>query len=105
MKKCMLFAAIVALLAASVGAADAQGKLVQFMFINHTNAQLHFYVDDAYECTANAGMVCYSRIGVGPHRFKAAIGANVVAQNAGTLYENADNPAWTVCEGPGGACP
>ncbi|MGD0641345.1 MAG: hypothetical protein ABSC22_11415 [Roseiarcus sp.] len=105
MKNGMLLAAVVALLAASLGAADAQGKLVQFMFINHTNMQLHFYVDEAYECTANAGMVCYSRLGLGPHTFKAAMGTSVVQQTTGTLYANAQSPAWTVCQGPGGACP
>ena len=105
MRKSARLAAMAAMLTAGLGAADAQGKLLQFTFINHTGMQLHFCVDDAYECTANAGMVCFSRIGLGFHRFKAAMGTSVVQETAGTLYENAQSPAWTVCQGPGGACP
>jgi hypothetical protein len=105
MRKSARLAAMAAMLTAGLGAADAQGKLLQFTFINHTGMQLHFCVDDAYECTANAGMVCFSRIGLGFHRFKAAMGTSVVQETTGTLYENAQSPAWTVCQGPGGACP
>jgi hypothetical protein len=50
-------------------------------------------------------MVCFSRIGLGFHRFKAAMGTSVVQETTGTLYENAQSPAWTVCQGPGGVCP
>ena len=43
MKKRTLLAALVVLLPVSFGAANAQGKMFQFMFINHVNRQLHFY--------------------------------------------------------------
>jgi hypothetical protein len=105
MKKTLLFATIlvVALLAVA-GIAQAQTKTFQFMFVNHVNVQLNFSVDDAYACTANAGMVCYSTIAAGTHDFKAMQGSTVFRHVVATLYENADNPQWIICYSATGSC-
>ncbi len=100
----LLLSAALALTPSLAGNAVA-AQAFQFMFINHTNMQLHFYVDDAYACTANAGMVCYSHVAVGPRRFRAAMGQQTIAQTSATLYENAQSPAWTVCNSNNGVCP
>jgi len=76
----------------------------QFSFINHTNMQLHFYVDENYACTANAGMVCYSTVKVGPHAFRAAMGQQTIAETSATIHPNASGPAWTVCNSNTGTC-
>ena len=62
MKKVLMFATILVALLAIAGIAQSQTKTFQFTFVNHINAQLNFSVDDAYACTANAGMVCYSTV-------------------------------------------
>jgi hypothetical protein len=82
----------------------AQTKTFQVMFINHIDVQLNFSVDDVYACTANPGMVCYSTVAVGPHDFKAMQGSTVIRHTVATLYENADNPHWTICYIENGAC-
>jgi hypothetical protein len=103
MNKLLLSAALALALTPLLAANAVAAKSFQFSFINHTNLQLHFYVDNEYACTANAGMVCYSRIAVGPHTFRAAVGSQTVQETSGTLYENAPSPAWNVCNG--GVCP
>jgi len=100
----LLLSAALALTPSLAGDAFA-AKAFQFMFINHTNMQLHFYVDEAYACTANAGMVCYSTVAVGPHSFRAAMGQQTIQETSATLYENAQSPAWTVCNSNTGTCP
>ena len=105
MNKLLLSAALALALTPSLAGNAAAAKSFQFMFINHTSMQLHFYVDDAYACTANAGMVCYSHVAVGPRRFRAAMGEQTIAQTSATLYENAQSPAWTVCNSNNGVCP
>ena len=105
MNKLLLSAALALALTPSLAGDAVAAKSFQFMFINHTNLQLHFSVDEAYACTANAGMVCYSRIAVGPHTFRAAMGEPDRPKTSGTLYENAQSPAWTVCNGDDGTCP
>ena len=104
MKRILLVAAIVVALLAAVGMAQAQTKTFQFTFVNHINVQLSFSVDDNYACTANAGMVCYSTVAVGPHDFKALDGNNVVSHVEATLAEDADSPSWTVCYSNTGTC-
>ena len=74
MNKLLLSAALALALTPSLAGDAVAAKSFQFMFINHTNMQLHFSVDNIYACTANAGMVCYSRVAVGPHTFQAAMG-------------------------------
>jgi hypothetical protein len=104
MKKALLFAIILVVLLTIAGIAQAQTKTFQFMFVNHINSQLNFSVDDAYACTANAGMVCYSTVAVGEHDFKAMQGSTVLRHVVATLYENADNPHWTICYSETGTC-
>lgn len=105
MNKLLLSAALALALTPSLAGDAVAAKLLQFMFINHTNMQLHFSVDNIYACTANAGMVCYSRVAVGPHTFQAAMGNQPpIQETSGTLYENAPSSAWTVCNGGGGTC-
>lgn len=104
MKKALLFATIIVALLALTSIAQSQTKTLQFMFVNHSNMQLNFSVDNAYACTANAGMVCYSTVAVGPHVFKAMQESTVLQQVEGTLYENADNPHWTICFNKTGVC-
>jgi hypothetical protein len=100
MKKVILLV-IVLLLVASTSLFAAQ----QFMmsFINHTDVQLHFYVDGSWVCTANAGMICYSTVHVGPHDF-GAVGPGINQQTTATLFENADNPNWVICYTTNGVC-
>ncbi|MDD5712874.1 MAG: hypothetical protein PHY31_09000 [Smithellaceae bacterium] len=104
MKKTCLFIAIFVAVLVMAGSAAAQGKTFQFMFVNHTNMQLTFNVDDVYACTANPGMVCYSTVAVGFHDFKALQGSTLIRETSGTLYENADNPQWVVCYSETGSC-
>ncbi len=105
MKKLLLIAAIFASLLAPEGIAQSQPKTFQVTFINHINVQLNFSVDDVYACTANPGMVCYATVAVGEHTFKAMQGSTVVREMKATLYENADNPSWTICYTEnGGGC-
>ena len=105
MNKPLLSAALALALTSSLAANAFAAKSFQFMFINHTNRQLHFYVDNRYASTANAGMVCHSHVAVGPHTFRAATGARTMQKTRATLYENAQSPAWTVCNGNTGTCP
>lgn len=105
MNKLLLSAALALALTPSLAGDAAAAKSFQFTFINHTNMQLHFYADQAYACTANAGMVCYSHIAVGPHTFRAAMGEQTIAETSATIYENAQGPAWTVCNSDNGTCP
>ena len=105
MNKLLLSAALALALTPSLAANAVAAKSFQFMFINHTNMQLHFYADEGYACTANAGMVCYSHVAVGPHSFRAAMGGQTIAETSATLYENAQSPAWTVCNSNNGVCP
>ena len=80
-------------------------KNIQFTFVNHTNTQLNFYINGNYACTANAGMVCYSTIVVpATYNFKAQ-GYQVQREITATVYENADNPSWTICYSTNGTCP
>jgi hypothetical protein len=102
----LLLSAALALALTPLPAGDAvAAKSFQFMFVNHTDMQLHFYTDEVYACTANAGMVCYSHVAVGPHAFRAAMGSETVRETTATLYENAQGPAWTVCNSDTGTCP
>ena len=105
MSKLLPSAALALALTASLATNAVAAKSFQFSFINHTNMQLHFYADNAYACTANAGMVCYSHIAVGPHAFRAAMGQQTIAETSATIYENAQSPAWTVCNSDNGVCP
>jgi hypothetical protein len=106
MNKLLLSAALALALTPLPAANAVAAKSFQFMFINHTNMQLHFSVDNVYACTANAGMVCYSHVAVGPHTFQAALGNQPPLQEtSATLYENAQSPAWTVCNSNNGVCP
>ena len=50
-------------------------------------------------------MVCYSHIAVGPHTFRAAMGDQTIAETSATIHENAQGPAWTVCNSDNGVCP
>jgi len=104
MKKAFLFATILVALLAIAGIAQPQTKTFQFMFVNSIDVQLNFSVDDAYACTANAGMVCYSTVAVGTHDFKAMQGSTVLRHVVATLYENADNPHWIICYSETGSC-
>jgi len=97
-------AALALALTPSLAGDAVAAKAFQFMFVNHTNMQLHFYLDDGYACTANAGMVCYSRVAVGPHTARAAMGGQTIQETSFTLYENAEGPAWTVCNSNTGTC-
>jgi len=83
MRKILLSAALA--LVASLAASAAPAQVFLLTFVNHTNAQAHFYVDDEYACAANAGMNCYSHMATGPRRFRATIGAQTIAENAGAL--------------------
>ena len=105
MSKLLPSAALALALTASLATNAVATKSFQFSFINHTNMQLHFYIDEGYACTANAGMVCYSHIAVGPHAFRAAMGQQTIAETSATIYENAQSPAWTVCNSDNGVCP
>jgi hypothetical protein len=105
MSKLLPSAALALALTASLATNAVAAKSFQFSFINHTNMQLHFYIDEGYACTANAGMVCYSHIAVGPHAFRAAMGQQTIAETSATIYENAQSPAWTVCNSDNGVCP
>jgi hypothetical protein len=99
MKKILLLVILILVMCTPVFAAQ------QFMmsFINHTNVQLNFYVDGAWACTANAGMICYSTVHVGLHDF-VATGPGINQQTPATLYENADNPNWVICYTTNGVC-
>ena len=105
MNKLLPSAALALMLTPSLAGDAVAAKSFQFTFINHTNMQLHFYTDEAYACTANAGMVCYSHVAVGPHAFRAAMGGQTIAETSATIYENAQGPAWTVCNSDTGTCP
>ena len=104
MKKALLLATIFIVLLVTAGIAQSQTKTFQFMFINHTDRQLNFSIDDNYACTANAGMVCYSTVAVGTHDFKAMQGSTILRHTEATLYEDADNPSWTICYNETGSC-
>ena len=101
MKKILLLV-VLAILITSVSAFAAQQFMISF--INHTDQQIHFYVDGDWVCTANAGMICYSTTKIGPHSFDAK-GGTFSKHAEATLYENADNPSWTICNVPEGADP
>jgi hypothetical protein len=105
MNKLLLGAALALALTPSLTGDAVAAKSFQFMFINHTNMQLHFYADNAYACTANAGMVCYSHMAAGPHTVRAAMGEQTLQEFSFTLFENAQSPAWTVCNSDTGTCP
>jgi hypothetical protein len=105
MAKLLLSAALALALAPTLTGDAVAAKSFQFAFINHTDMQLHFYTDEVYACTANAGMVCYSHVKVGPHTFRAAMGSQTVRETSATLYDNAQGPAWTVCTSDTGTCP
>ena len=105
MNKLLLSAALALALTPSLAENAVAAKSFQFMFINHTNMQLNFSIDEAYACTANAGMVCYVHSAVGPHTFRAAMGSQSIAETSATIYENAQSPAWTVCNSDTGTCP
>ena len=105
MNKPLLSAALALMLTPLLAGDAVATKSFQFSFINHTNMQLHFYIDGGYACTANAGMVCYSHIAVGPHAFRAAMGDQTIAETSATIHENAQGPAWTVCNSDTGTCP
>jgi hypothetical protein len=105
MNKLLLSAALALALTPLLAGDAVAAKSFQFMFVNHTDMQLHFYTDEVYACTANAGMVCYSHVKVGPHTFRAAMGSETVRETTATLYENAQGPAWTVCNSDTGTCP
>ena len=105
MSKLLLSAALALALTPSLAGNAVAAKLFQFSFINHTNMQLHFYVDNEYACTANAGMVCYSHMAAGPHTVRAAMGEQTLQEFSFTLFENAQSPAWTVCNSDTGTCP
>jgi hypothetical protein len=87
MNKLLLSAALALALTPSLAENAVAAKSFQFMFINHTNMQLHFYADEAYACTANAGMVCYSHMAVGPHTVRAAMGSQTLQQFSHALRE------------------
>jgi len=105
MNKLLLSAALALALTPSLTGDAVAATSFQFSFINHTNMQLNFSIDGAYACTANAGMVCYSHIGVGPHAFRAAMGDQTIAETSATIHENAQGPTWTVCNSDNGVCP
>jgi hypothetical protein len=105
MNKLFRSAALALALTPSLAGDAVAAKSFQFMFINHTNMQLHFYTDEAYACTANAGMVCYSHMAVGPHTVRAAMGSQTLQEFSFTLHENAQSPGWTVCNSDTGTCP
>ena len=104
MNKLLLSAALALALTPLLAGDAVAAKSFQFMFVNHTDMQLHFYTDEVYACTANAGMVCYSHVKVGPHTFRAAMGSQTVRETSATLHENAQGPAWTVCNSDTGTC-